>query len=392
MTLDAVARDPEVKAVTPDRDTITPQSKKRAKRPSLALQGIIVALLILVVANVGIELNRRYFDLLSSGGAEVEPDLGKAQRCESLGRRPDVVFLGSSRAEDGTDAPLVDTLAAREGKPILSCNLAMSGATFASDYFMLKRVIEDGYTPKLVVENLFEFNINANGDVDHYAPGYNHARWLADAEDVSALQPTFGAGSAEIMQSADFLAQKLIPLYGDRIGVLKTICQGSTFGPCGDPQTGVSWAHRDWYKADQLHGWRPAEGPSLANLPPDRQQDLQDAIAYFRNVYLRNFKLIDHEPTYLAKLVALAQAHHIPLAFVVSPLNQRYLDLLPAAEWTQIHAYWQAFSDAHHVPFYDESQDHDYTDADFHDPHHLSVEGAQKYSAWLEHTIVQPML
>jgi hypothetical protein len=119
---------------------------------------------------------------------------------------------------------------------------------------------------------------------------------------------------------------------------------------------------------------------------------LASEIALFRHDYLPNFALISTDPPYLTKIVQLAAQHHIAVALVVSPLHQMYRDLLTPQQWTAIMAYWQSFAQRHDAAFYNQYLAVGYTDADFNDPHHLSVAGAEKFSGWLAANVVAPGL
>lgn len=352
---------------------------------------VAVTLLVLVLPNVAIQLNRRYFDVLSSGGGGNEYDLLKVQECESLGRTPDVLLMGSSRAENGGAAPVVSQTLDQGGEKVLTCNIGMSGSTFVSDYFALKRMIEDGFVPKLVVENAFEYNINANGGADSYYPAIHHATWLADVTDVGAFRVAT-SGQPTWVASLDFLAQKLVPLYGDRVGVLKALCQNVKAGPCGEPVEGISWADRSEYLHDPYLGWHPLTDRNMAEQTADERQNIANELEFFRTNYLYRFQLMKGPPEYLSKLVALAHAHNVKVAMVVSPLHQLYRNLLTTQQWQAIMAYWQTFASGNDVAFYDQSAAAGYTDADFRDPHHLAATGAEKFARWMALHVVAPEL
>ena len=108
--------------------------------------------------------------------------------------------------------------------------------------------------------------------------------------------------------------------------------------------------------------------------------------------YPRNFAIIGNDPSYQTKIVQLAEQHHVTVALVVSPLHQMYRDLLTPQQWTAIMAYWQSFAQRHDATFYNQYLAVGYSDADFNDPHHLSVAGAEKFSAWLATNVVEPGL
>jgi hypothetical protein len=352
-----------------------------------------VTLLLLVLANAAVQVHRRFFDVLSSGGMGNEYDLLKVQECESLGRTPDVLLVGSSRAENGEAAPVVDqTLTDSTGARVLTCNIGMSGSTFESDYFAFKRMVKDGYVPRLVVENAFEYNINANGGADSYYPAIHHATWLADASDVGAFRVPTSGHPDDWAGGADFLAQKLIPIYGDRVGLLKAMCQQVQWGPCGERMEGVSWANRFFYLHDPYLGWHPLTDRNMAEQTADERQSIASELAFFRANYVQNFQLLHGPPEYLSKLVSLAHAYHVQVALVVTPLHTLYRELLSPAQWQAIMAYWRTFSGENGVAFFDESQAAGYTDADFRDPHHLAATGAEKFARWMALNVVAPAL
>lgn len=371
----------------------SPSREQQARHPHRYFAiTLAMTLLILVLANVAIQVNRRFFDVLSSGGTGTGYDLLKVQECESLGRTPDVLLMGSSRAENGGAAPVVSqTLNQLNGGNVLTCNIGMSGSTFESDYFALKRMIEDGFVPKLVIENAFEYNINANGGADSYYAAIHHATWLADASDAGAFRVS-SSGQPSQLASLDFLAQKLIPMYGDRVGLLKAICQNAQLGPCGERVEGISWAERFQYLHDPYLGWHPLTDRNMAEQTADERQSITNELEFFRTSYLQRFQLMKGQPEYLSKLVALAHAHNVKVAMVVSPLHHLYRDLLTSQQWQAIMEYWQTFANENDVAFYDQSTATGYTDADFRDPHHLAVTGAEKFARWMALYVVAPEL
>jgi hypothetical protein len=184
----------------------------------------------------------------------------------------------------------------------------------------------------------------------------------------------------------------LIPMYGDRVGLLKTMCQNVTWGPCGEPLDGVSWACRSCYLQDPNLGWHPLADPNMGEQTADERQNIASELDFFRSNYLQHFQLLKGPPVYLSKLVALARTHHVQVALVVTPLHALYRALLSPVQWQAIMAYWRTFADENHVAFDDESEAAGYSDADFRDPHHLAVSGAEKFAKWMALNMIAPEL
>lgn len=383
--------DPRTKPLAGIALTSVESKVERALRASPLLASAAVTLALLVALNLLLALPalRRPLDVRSDGLWGYQ----RLQTCESLGRAPDVLFLGSSRTLYSADAHQVDDAMRALGHPTLSCNLGRMGASFANDYYTFKRLVEDGYTPKLLVENLWENNLNINAHPPEDVQGTNLAQEmrLADVSDLPDLRAHFGTEGLPSLP--DFVADKALPLYGERIGLLRTLCGSQTTGPCAantnqwDPQTLAVYRRAD------DRGWTAMAGYSLANVPA------QQLATQYRTLYAsilpgtKGFRIGGQQPDYLARMIALARAHGVRVALVVSPVTPIYLKFFDhPSDWQTIIAYWRTFAKAHGVPFFDQSLAPGYSLADFQDPHHLTASGAVKFSTWMARAIVAPAL
>lgn len=357
------------------------------------LRSALVALALLLVVNLGLQANRRAFDIQS----DTHWGLRRIQTCESLGRAPDVLFLGSSRTVYTSDAALVDrTVLARTGQRSLSCNAGILGSTLEQDYYTFKRFVEDGFAPRLVVENLWEYNlnINANPTADAEPAALEQIQSLADLGDAPALAERSGGWWRDAPGALDFAAQKVIPLYGDRIGLLRAGCGGLQVGPCGVDTAQITWLAIERYQQADAQGWVGVTDKSLANLSSDEQSALLAYMKSYYKKYNRDFVIGGRQMDYLAQMIALARAHGIEVRLAQPPLNALFFQKAwgKASDWTMITAYWSAFAARQGVPFYDQSQTPGYTDADFWDPTHLNAAGASKYSTWMAENVVLPIM
>jgi hypothetical protein len=387
----AQRRDPRTRPL-PDvvpTSAVPKVDRRRGGSPLLASASVTLALLVALNVLLALPALRRPLDVRSDGLWGYQ----RLQTCESLGRAPDVLFLGSSRALYSADAHQADDTMRALGHPTLSCNLGRMGASFANDYYTFKRFIEDGYTPKLLVENLWENNLNINAHPPEDIQGTNLSQEMrmADLSDLPDLRAHFGTEGLPALP--DFVADKALPLYGERIGLLRALCGSYTAGPCAantdewDPQT-----LKVYRRADD-RGWTAMAGYSLANVPA------QKLATQYRTLWAsilpgtRGFRIGGQQPDYLARMIALARAHGVRIALVVSPVAPIYLKFFDhPSDWQTIMAYWRSFSTAHGVPFFDQSLAPGYTLADFQDPHHLTASGAVKFSTWMARAIVVPVL
>lgn len=351
-----------------------------------------VALALLLLGNLVIQLDRRAWDIRSDGYWSLQ----RVQQCESLGSTPSVLFLGSSRVVYGVNAQAVDSAVQQQtGRSIQSCNAGMFGSTFEQDYFTFKRFLEDGYVPKLLVEDLREYNLNVNAaeTADNSGLAFAGTLPLADISDLSTLSAHYGGGVNGTLAAADFVAGKLVPMYGDRIGLYQALCGASHIGPCGAdlPNAGALAIAR--YEQSDTHGWVALRGISIATLTPAQLKVRASELRQFEGTEVQHFAIGGNQPDFLARMLALAHAHGVRVALVVSPLHPTFFSLFDSpADWPMILSYWSAFATAHGASFFNESRPAGFTDADWYDAEHLDAAGADKRAGLLASTVVAPLL
>lgn len=380
---------PLAEGVAPTSPAGARLSSPRARFYSRRTIVLLIVLFLLLQVNIVLQTNRRYWDVQSDGyGA-----LTRVERCESLTPTPDVLYLGSSRVVDGVNPSLIDDQVSMiYGRTTLGCNAAAFGSTFEEDYYMLKRFIADGYIPKLVVENLWEFNLNVNSPdpADHQASGYGRIATLADLLDAPTVAANHASGLGAVADAVDLIAARSIPLYGDRTGIYTALCHGSHIGPCGAQLPGVD--------PQELHDYQTSDPQGFIayskTMQTGTQAERDSLIAHLRQLYQQSnyhFKVGGHEPDFLRQLIELARAHGIQFVGVVSPMSQWYFKYaFQPGDWPMIAAYWHSFCGDMHAICYDLSHSPAYTDADFADAHDLNTVGADRFSAWIAQNVVGP--
>lgn len=356
-----------------------------------ALSSLLV-LLVAVIANLGMQVDRRSLDVAS----DTSWALRRVARCESLGRVPDVLYIGSSRTVYAVDAALIDRLIRQRGGPgTLSCNAGVFGATFEEDYYTLKRFFEDGYVPKLVVETLWEFNLNdrARPPADGLPSALRRIQAVADLADLPALRPELDAqpAAAAAPGAFDFALAKLLPMYGDREGLLQRVCIIRSFSQCAAHTLSVGSLDQRRYQSADRQGFVGVTDESLAMPYPGGPADWPAAERAYLARYNYDFHIGGTQPQWLARLIALAQSRQVPIVLITTPLHPLYFQyaLSGPGDWPAIIGYLRTFAAAHGVAFYDESQAAGYEDGDFWEPSHLNATGARKFSTWLASVVAK---
>lgn len=380
----AVRRSPPRAAGIRDNVVAVGSGDRRTARRHRRVASTAASLAVFVILNLVAQLNRQYFDLKSDGNLH----LRQIHNCETLGRIPDVLYLGSSLTYYGIDPVTVDSVVnAGHGRAILSCNASLVNSTFQEDYFALKRVIEDGFTPKLAVETVWEYNINGTaqpGPDDNTLP-LLQARSLADLGDAGDFRPPDGNAVNQVTTVSEFAARKAIPMLGSGTGILRTLCGDLLIGPCGDGPSVIVDAGAAQVQRSH-RGWGALVGQSVAAN-----------FAKLSRLYAPcggcHFVYGGHQMRFLDKLVALSQAHGVRLVLLHTPLNHLFFahnGLEQPEDWQRYITYWKTFADVHHVMFYDHSHDVALSDADFFDQYHLTPPGAKLFSTWVADAIIGP--
>lgn len=356
-------------------------ARTMVRRPALKVASTALMLVLLVLVDLVVQVDRRTWDIRS----DPVDNLARIQACESLGRSPDILYTGSSVSLRNIDPIMVDSLVKTQtGQTTLGCNIGASASTFEEDYYALKRMIEDGYTPKVVVESIWEGNVlpSENGPHPSYLMAKAQVPWLADVSDVSALRTRSQTRISSPGDTLDFLASKTIALYGDRNGLhdwaAYEVCALAHLKACTAP-TGVT------SDMINLHGWGPLTGKNIVTKPPK----VPACAAPCAPISLvTNGELAP----YLDKLIQLAHQHHAAVVLISPPVTQYRISIYGEANWQNFQNYWQQVATRDGATFYNLNALPIFTPYDFFDDFHLDIQGAEKYSQWLAPNVVEPAL
>ncbi len=320
--------------------------------------------------------------------------LAQIARCERQSQTPDIVVLGSSRAQAGIAPPILDgEVSARLGQRIVTCDMAVTTSVPMQDYLMLRKLLADGVRPRFIVYATADYEFNSPV-AETNVPVRDNLEYLSTLGDLPALarsrvaDPSAGPWNGGSWY-VDFAATRLVRAYGDRLGIEIALCRlAPAFGPCPSliptPATAVrsTAAPGNTYPIDEAQGWYP--------LPEATDRSLLNSRAQY-TAWLSHYQVSPDALDYLGKLVTLARDHHIGIVLVNTPILPRHLAFFPRVTdyLTYLDALYR-FAAAHGVPFYDEGLGLMDDQADFADTNHLDYWGALAFTGWLGAHVVAP--
>ncbi len=320
--------------------------------------------------------------------------LRQISACERRTKRPDVVIMGSSRAQAGIAPPVLDgELSARLGREFITCDLAVTTSVPLEDYYMLRRLLDDGVRPRLIIYATADFAFNT-AVTETNVPVRDNVEYLARLSDLPDLARTHIAdGTGSLLASSswylDFAAARLVRFYADRRGFEIALCRLTPrFGPCpgilpDDPTTVASPpTPLRAYPIDAAEGWYPLPEATALSLENSRWQ---------YTAWLAHYHVAPDALAYLGRLVALARAHGSGVVLLNTPILPQHLAFFPQlTDYVTYLTAIQQFAAQHQVPFYDEGLGYDDDIHDFADTNHLNYWGALAFTGWLGIHVVLP--
>ncbi len=314
--------------------------------------------------------------------------------CEQQSATPDVVILGSSRAQAGIAPPvLAGELEARLGRRFIICDMAVTTSVPMEDYYMLRKLLDDGVRPRLIIYATADFAFNTPV-TETNVPVRDNLEYLAQLRDLPDIARTHVAdGTGSLFQSSswylDFAAARLVRFYADRRGFEIALCKlKPDFGPCPGilPDDAATVASPELpgrvYPIDAREGWYPLPEATTLSLENSRWQ---------YTTWLAHYQVAPDALDFLGRLVDLARANHAGIVLLNTPILPQHLAFFPQpSDYLHYLNALQQFAATHHVPFYDEGLGFDDAQGDFADTNHLNYWGALAFTGWLGVHVVLP--
>jgi len=298
--------------------------------------------------------------------AHVPTDLG--------GRRPDIVFLGSSRVVTGLDPAIVERdVAAATGATVRALNLGVTGATADTSRLVLKNLIGDDMRPNVAVYGIYELEMLV-------APNTHARQNLPYLSSIERLDDFIDYRNESWRRRAWFLTERALPFERDRrlvrdaLEIVFTPASGHDLYETDAPPPGERGFHRV-----------PVGVP---DPDPDRaRREYAGA--------LRRPRLSDTAALQLERLIELARERAIDIVLVDLPVTARH-----RAFWARprdLAAYLarvREIAERERVPLLDlyENPDEMVPERGFTDTHHLNELGAAIASHAVAERLLVPRL
>lgn len=288
----------------------------------------------------------------------------------------DVVFLGSSRTEQGINAPEMElALAEALGKPVSAFSFGVPNACMLESASFTENILVGEKTPKLVVAAVSVQDLYVNPDA-----AMTHFRYYATQKEILRLLPT-------VRTEREFEAA----MYG--------LCRGlSSFelAVVEGPFLPKYKARIDKVLAQRGSHWRDTESEKGVRFAdrPDQKQVLEKAI-WRQTGQLEGYRFDGRGVEALHRLIADSKARGFKLLLVENP------------QLTEFYAGWYGTTPAYQeykkvlrditakegIPLFDKTAaELGLTASDFHDPDHMHLDGAKKFTRLLAAQAIAPLL
>jgi hypothetical protein len=292
------------------------------------------------------------------------------------GARPDVVFMGTSRALSGFNPAVAEAEIERlTGRRVNTRNMALTGGVVEIQYLILKNIIRDDKKPAVIVYGLGELDITPQQRSPlEYLPYTNRL-----------LRPDdYWRFSGETLDSKiDFWVDRAFPLYRDRQLIVNSL--NIAFNPA-DP------AHK-FYAPGPDHRDPAPDGfiPGSGNTRAPAAQLEQNRAEY--TPILSNYQLDYQRLQLFHELITLAERRGIAVVLVNMPVDAPFRRLWESEErMDQYQAAVEVLANDHRVPLLDLYRGTDGFPADgFWDWHHLNETGAEAVTRLVSEQYLAPI-
>jgi hypothetical protein len=284
-----------------------------------------------------------------------------------------VVQIGSSRTVYGLRGQGVEAwLSAQMGRPIVLFNMGLTGAGPLTNLLNLRRLLEEGIRPDLLLIEVLPFSLAEEGLIGELAPAqlpahrlrYDEMRWLAQR---------VGAGRPGLEQ--EWCATQFSLVSDHRLWFVRhtapTLLPSSTS------------FQLDPYHSD-ASGWH-----QMSTITAEEARHLLAAARLSSEHVCRTFVLSDLKMAALREAIERGQQVGA-VALVLMPEGPAYRNWYPPTVWEQIHQALVCLSREYDVPLLDLRES--VPEEGFFDSHHLYPHGASLYTRRLAERLVPLLL
>lgn len=292
--------------------------------------------------------------------------------------RPDIIFLGSSRALEGFVPQVVDHEIARStGSTVRSLNLSITGSSVELNYLLLKNIIEDRKKPKVIVYGFSEFEFDPDFAPLREANLPYYTLYLRPDDFARYAGPGFG-------DKLSFLLTTLCPVCRDATLIRNAL--SIVWNP-DDP------SHRYFAPGPAHHDPLPG-GRSLWLAPGRGPKSLfKENLAEYGG-RLGHYHTSTRRIALLNSLLALGRKRGIHMVLVNMPVTAQLRKLWrnPAAI-QRYDTLVRSVAARNHATLLDlyRTSAQTFPERDFLDMHHLNLSGAEVLSRMVAHQDLAPL-
>lgn len=328
----------------------------------LVTRGVSLAVVAGLLITVNVSIGASESALLRIARYQFEPTAAPIIVYEDA-PRPDVLFMGSSRAAFGLDPAVAESEVARmTGVSIRVLNIGIVGGATDMNYLILKNIIDDAKRPKLIVYGLSEFELMR-------VPGYQPCKFPYFA--LLLRWDDFGfCSQTGVDDRLSFILDEVAPMYRDRELIRGALSLSL------NPDDVFS----QLYTSDR--GRITLRDDGFATWPPNYRVDDRQQAATRAGIlaYLRHFELDPDRVARMDEFLALARQRGIDVLLIDMPVPPEFLQLWDDTDsmnrfTSEVRAVAQARAITL-VDFYANLADGQVPPRAFIDLHHLSPDGA----------------
>lgn len=279
-----------------------------------------------------------------------------------------VAQVGSSRTAVGLCGEEAEPLLSRHlGRPTFVFNLGQSGAGPITTLLSVRRLLDDGVRPDLLLIEVFPPLLTEQQGQEE-ALGVSAAHLTPN--DVVLLSRY--AHRERPWLAAEWLSEQAVPASTHRLALLTEAM----------PLLLRAQQRRDRFRQMRPSGWVP-ERP-----PPLEAQRRRAATLGDYGVWLRDFRPSPRLLAVVEETIELAQSEGIRVGLVLMPEGPAFRALYPAAGWAEAYASLERLAKRREVSLIDLRECLD--EEDFFDSHHPYPCGARKAARALAERLTAP--
>jgi len=274
--------------------------------------------------------------------------------------RPILAVIGGSRVGTGFVPEELEPIYDKNGRQITVVNFSRLGAGPRMNLLQLHRMLRDGITPTWIVVEIVPAHLCSEITV------------IADLSlaDVDVLRPQWNDKRLRINPAK----ARLKGLFRYRNGFLDSVAPAFATGPA---------IHLSQYGGNPR--WLESASRATADKP-----DLLREIRWQYQERMANWQVDPQLDGAMRELLEVCKQRGIRAAITLFPESTEFHSWYGPSVENDIQCYFAALCDAYALPFFD-CRDW-MEDKAFHDPHHLTPEGAKRFSEVFEKKVVQSLV